>query len=619
MSRDISQDLLGRLIGSYELVDVVGSGPHGTVFRARDLKALEETEAWRALKVMLGPIADLTAFKFRLPQEMRTAVQLAHPNIVPVYQFGSDEGRQYVAMEFVDSTSLDVHLRRLPLTVRLTDPTVQRSLREVARALDFAHAQRVVHGNIKPSNVLLRAPGGQSLLTDFCLARAVTVERIAEAGLAIDCAFRSPEQCSAAPPELTPASDLYSFAALLWYVAAGAPPYGTGMEARAGHVGGALPELREVAPHVPAGLGAVLARGLSTSPDKRYPRADQLVRDFLAAVTAPARPAAPPPRPAPPPPAPEPPPPVPVVPPPVAPVAPFEPAAAPPVPAPPGPAPGSPWVPPVAAVTAPPPPPPSPAPRPAPPPPVAPRRMFVPSTAPVELRYAPEWRPFPSDAQEVSKPRSPFRLSTWQIAAGGAGLLVVIVGSLLYLGSLRQNSTAGSNARTGAPPAATLAPTRPPSTTAPTAAPTAAPPPPTTAPLNGPLPPPVTGSVGAPVRVNGLQLTVENATANVQGGHPTPPVPAADRFYVIDVLYENTTGRPVFVSPFDWSLTDQNGQVYGATQPGLPNDLTDRQLPSGGESRGLIGFAVPASATGLIVHYAAETGDAEAAVPVQIG
>src|SRR5215469_16760623 len=296
MSRDIAQDLLGRLLGPYELVDIVGSGPYGTVFRAHDLK--EQAEGWRALKVMVGPIADLTTFKFRLPIEMRTAVLLSHPNIVPVYQFGSDEGRQYVAMEYVESVSLDDHLRQLSLTLRLTDPTVQQSLRNIARALDYAHAQRVVHGNVKPSNVLLRAAGGHALLTDFCVARAVTVERIAEAGLAIDCAFRSPEQCRPSPPDLTPASDLYSLAALLWYVAAGVPPCGSGMEARAAHVQGLVPDLRQAAPHVPAGLASVLARGLALSPEQRYPRADQLVRDFVNAVTAPP----PPPRPAPPPP-----------------------------------------------------------------------------------------------------------------------------------------------------------------------------------------------------------------------------------------------------------------------------------------------------------------------------
>jgi serine/threonine-protein kinase len=573
MSRDISQDLLGRLLGPYELVDIVGSGPFGTVFRARDLK--EQAEAWRALKVMLGPIADLTTFKFRLPIEMRTAVQLSHPNIVPVYQFGSDEGRQYVSMEYVDSVSLDDHLRKLPLTLRLTDPTVQQSLREVARALDYAHAQRVVHGNVKPSNVLLRASGGNALLTDFCIARAVTVERIAEAGLAIDCSFRSPEQCGAAPPDLTPASDLYGLAAILWYVTAGTPPYGTGMEARAGHVQGALPDLRQVAPHVPAGLAAVLARGLATSPEQRYPRADQLVRDFVNAVTAPPRPA--PPRPAPPP--------TPTV---------AAVPAAPPVTVPggawqPPTTPGGTWQPP--ATPAPPPPPP-----PAARPPAAPRRTFIPSSAPSELRYAPEWRPFPTEAAEP-RPRS-FGLN-WRIAAIAAGLLVVLIGVLLYIGSLRPGPS--STARTGVTPPPTAVPA--------TAAPTTPPP------KNG-LPAPVSGSLGSPVRVSGLRLTVVSATANVQGVRPTPPLRAGDRFYVVEVLYENTAGKPAIVSPYDWALTDQSGAVYGAVPPGLPSDLTVRQLPSGGEARGLIGFEVPPAAAGLTVHFAAEQNDEAATVPV---
>jgi serine/threonine-protein kinase len=585
MSRDISQDLLGRLLGPYELADILGSGPYGTVFRARDLK--EQGEAWRALKVMLGPIADLTTFKFRLPIEMRTAVQLSHPNIVPVYQFGSDEGRQYVSMEYVESVTLDDHLRQLPLTLRLTDPTVQQSLRDIARALDYAHAQRVVHGNIKPSNVLLQAGGGHVLLTDFCIARAVTVERIAEAGLAIDCAFRSPEQCRPSPPDLTPASDLYSLAALLWYVAAGVPPCGTGMEARAAHVQGLVPDLRQVAPHVPAGLAPVLARGLALSPDQRYPRADQLVRDFVNAVTAP-----PPPPPLPPAPAPAPPPPL--VPPPV-PVVVTTPVA------PPVTVPGGAWAPP--EVAAPPPPPP-----PVPPRPAVPqvRRQFMPSGAPVELRYAPEWRPFPTEVAEPT--RRGFGLS-WQIAAVAAGLLVVVIGLLLYLGSLRPGPA--STARSGTvPTTATLPSTAPTTGTVPTVAPV------TNPPVTSGLPAPVAGSVGNALRVAGLRLTVVSASASVAGTRPNPPVDAGDRLYVVEVLYENASGKPVVVSPFDWAMTDQSGTVYGAVAPGLPNDLAERQLPSGGEARGVIGFEVPRSATGLVLHFNAEQSDDAAIVPV---
>ncbi|TMC06443.1 MAG: DUF4352 domain-containing protein [Chloroflexi bacterium] len=612
MSRDIAQDLLGRLLGTYELVDIVGAGPYGTVFRARDLK--EQAEGWRALKVMLGPIADLTTFKFRLPIEMRTAVQLSHPNIVPVYQFGSDEGRQYVAMEYVESTSLDIQLRQLPLTMRLTDSTVQRCLREVARALDYAHAQRVVHGNIKPSNVLLRAGGGHALLTDFCIARAVTVERIAEAGLAIDCAYRSPEQCGSAAADLTPASDLYSFGALLWFVATGTPPYGRGMEARAGHVQGALPDLRQVAPHVPAALAPVLARAMSTAPEQRYPRADQLVRDFVAAATAPPisapRPAPPPPPPPPPTPATTPPPPPPD---PRRPV--FVPSTAPAV------TPGSPWSPPPLASapppppvpTAPPPPPPippppippgprgpmGPAPAPAPPPSAPPpRRTFVPSTAPVELRYAAEWRPFPTEAEEARRPQ-PFKL-TWQIVAIAAGLLVVILGSLLYIGSVRQSPQSTTQAHTS---------TSPPVSTA--TAPPVSLPPATAAPIGG-LPAPVGGSVGQPVRVAGLRLTVVHVTPNAQGVQTA----AGSRFYLVEVLYENTSGRTALVSPFDWALTDQAGQVYDEARPGLSNDLSERQLKAGAEARGVIGFNVMPNATGLVLHFASQQDDEAATIPI---
>jgi len=227
----------------------------------------------------------------------------------------------------------------------------------------------------------------------------------------------------------------------------------------------------------------------------------------------------------------------------------------------------------------------------------------------VELRYAAEWRPFPSEAVEPTQ-RTPFRLSPWQIFAIVAGLLVVIVGSLLYIGSLRSGPSSTAT-RTGT----TAQPTAQP-TVAATSATTAAPPPTAVATSGGSLPAPVAGSVGSQLRVAGLRLTVVSVTTSVSPTHPTPALKSGDRFYLVEVLYENASGRPAFVSPFDWALTDQAGQVYEVVQPGLSNDLTDRQLPSGGEARGVIGFDVPSSSTGLTVHYASEQGDEEAAVPV---
>jgi serine/threonine-protein kinase len=543
MSRDIENSLLGRELGPYELVDVVGTGPYGSVFRARDLK---QVGAWRAVKVMLGPIADLTPFKFRLPNEMRAAIQLTHPHIVPVYQFGSDEGRQYVAMEFVESVSLADYVRTLPQERRYNDPAVHRSLRAIGQALEYAHGQRVVHANVCPTNILLRSADGHAVLTDFCVARAVAIDRIAEAGLAIDCAYRSPEQCASPPGDLTPASDIYSLAAVLWYIATGEPPFGSGMEARARHVSEAPPAFPPgAASLLPPELREVLVRSLAKAPGTRHQRAGQLIADFIAAAT-------PAPRPQPPPP---PPPPLPVLPPPVPVTAAPNPALA-------------------AAQTT-----------------ITNRqpgwRVFQPATAgPAELRDTPLWRPYPSEVQE---PRPRTGPPVWLL-----GLLagLVVVALVVLLVTRLPHSEPGSAARNGP-------------TNAPTTVPTAQ----TQRPPTSRLPAPVTGAVGSPLTVSGLRITVQGTGPDTRG-----VAAPGQRLLAVQVLYENTGRGRAAVSPYDWAVTDAAGNVYSAVIPGLSTDLPERQLPSGGESRGTIDFAVPPSATGLVLHYAAEVGDATAVI-----
>src|SRR5690349_7498257 len=121
MSDEEAENLLGRQLGPCELLDVVGSGTYGTVYRARDTT---RADAWRAVKVMIGPVAELTAFKFRLPHEIHSAVALSHPHIVPVYRFGSEEGLQYLVMELVESVSLADHLRQVPVEGRYSDLSI---------------------------------------------------------------------------------------------------------------------------------------------------------------------------------------------------------------------------------------------------------------------------------------------------------------------------------------------------------------------------------------------------------------------------------------------------------------------------------------------------------------
>ncbi|HXM56737.1 MAG TPA: serine/threonine-protein kinase [Candidatus Dormibacteraeota bacterium] len=562
MSDEAAENFLGRQLGPCELLDVVGTGTYGTVFRARDTT---RADAWRAVKVMTGPVAELTAFKFRLPHEIHTAIALSHPHIVPVYRFGSEEGLQYLVMELVDSVTLGDQLRQMPVEGRHADPTIHRWLRQVASALDYAHTNRVVHAGLSPANILLRTPDRQAILTDFCLARAVPLERLAELGVAIDCAYRSPEQCGDSPGELTPASDVYALAAMLWHVTAGAPPFGSGMEARARHVGEPVPQLAQGASRLPAGLQEVLAKGLAKAPGDRHKRASQLVSEFVAAAVGRSQAPVAVPTPAPPPPEPAPPPPPVSVPAAAVPV----PAAAPPVPVPVA----------AAAATV-----------------AAPRPPLAFASVPAfdtsrELRESPLWRPFPSATP--APVRRSWRPPLWLLASIAAGLLVAVTVVTLVVQSA--GSVPRSTARIASPA---------PPTSRPTAAPT---------PRRGTLPAPVTGSVGQPLVLSGVRLTLITTTPAVQ---TQPLLRTNERFVAVELLYENTGRPPAIVNPYDWVLTDDQGHTYGPLLPVQSNDLPQRQLPAGGEARGLVGFAVPTAATGLALHFAAEVGDDTAVFPL---
>jgi hypothetical protein len=213
--------------------------------------------------------------------------------------------------------------------------------------------------------------------------------------------------------------------------------------------------------------------------------------------------------------------------------------------------------------------------------------LFPPPSGPVELRDTPLWRPFPTDAVEPRRSGPPALLLGLI-----AGLLVAVLLVVLTVRALRSapQSVAGAGQVTAPPATATPAP------------PPRQPPPPSRS-----LPGPVAGVVGSPVNVSGVRLTVLSVGPEARGG-------ASPRLLAVQVLYENTGHGRTEVSPYDWALTDSAGNPYPVVLTGLPTDLPERQLPTGGEARGVIDFSVPASATGLVLHYAAEVGDNTAAV-----
>jgi len=212
--------MVGEL-GDYELLDEVGRGGQGVVFRARQ-KSLNRIVA---LKVIgLGQWATQAHLKrFRL--EAEAAASLDHPCIVPIYEVGECGGQCYFSMKFVEGGQLDDVVKRMPLSIRQSVELITK----IARTVHYAHEHGILHRDIKPGNILLDGKG-EPHLTDFGLARLVesesTVTRTAEVLGTLS--YIAPEQAAGNNTRLTGATDVYGLGAVLYQLLTGHPPFAGG-------------------------------------------------------------------------------------------------------------------------------------------------------------------------------------------------------------------------------------------------------------------------------------------------------------------------------------------------------------------------------------------------------
>src|SRR5205807_287807 len=204
--------------GYYELLEEIGRGGQGVVYRARQ-KSLNRTVA---LKVIgLGQWATQAHLKrFRL--EAEAAASLDHPCIVPIYEIGERESSCYFSMKLVEGGQLDEVVRREPMPIRRAAEVIAK----LARTVHYAHEHGILHRDIKPGNVLLDKEG-EPHLTDFGLARLVetesTVTRTTE--MLGTPSYMAPEQANRNNAELTAAADIYGLGAVLYQLLTGAPPF----------------------------------------------------------------------------------------------------------------------------------------------------------------------------------------------------------------------------------------------------------------------------------------------------------------------------------------------------------------------------------------------------------
>ena len=204
-------------IGDYELIEEIGRGGMGVVFRARQISLNREVAIKMILRGRLASDLDLSRF---LAEAAATA-RLVHPGIVPVYEVGDIDGRPFFSMQYIEGETLAQRSARGPLPQR----AAARIIADVARAVQFAHEQGFVHRDLKPSNVLL-ARDGATLITDFGLAKEFNADvNLTGSGMLVGTpAYMSPEQAGGRKELLGPATDIYSLGAMLYFALTGRPP-----------------------------------------------------------------------------------------------------------------------------------------------------------------------------------------------------------------------------------------------------------------------------------------------------------------------------------------------------------------------------------------------------------
>jgi serine/threonine protein kinase/Tfp pilus assembly protein PilF len=267
-------ELLGEL-GDYELLEEVGRGGQGVVFRARQ-KSLNRTVALKVIS--LGQWASKAHLKrFRL--EAEAAARLEHPGIVPIHEVGERDGSCYFTMKFVEGGQLDEVAGREPMPIRRAVELIAK----VARTVHYAHEHGILHRDIKPGNILLDAKG-EPHLTDFGLARLVESESSVTHTLDVlgTPSYMAPEQAVGNNAAVSNTTDVYGLGAVLYQLLTGQPPF----------AGGATYEtiklLLDTEPRPPRLLNPKIDRDLSTiclkclekDPQRRYPSALAFAEDL---------------------------------------------------------------------------------------------------------------------------------------------------------------------------------------------------------------------------------------------------------------------------------------------------------------------------------------------------
>ncbi len=279
-----ADDVVQALASAYEFEREIGRGGHAVVYLAHDLRHGRDV----AIKVIRAGLST-EGHRVRFQREIAIAAQLQHPYIVPLLDSGEAGGSPYYVMPYIEGESLR---QRLDREGALAMDDVVSLTRDMAEALDAAHAGGIVHRDIKPQNVLLR--GGHALVADFGIALALEApadSRVTELGVAVGTPmYMSPEQ-ALGNADVDGRSDVYSLGCVVYEMLAGEAPYPsvTPYAVRSKHLHAPVPDLSILRPAVPVGVSEVLSKALAKQPADRFASAGEFARALASAATGKAR------------------------------------------------------------------------------------------------------------------------------------------------------------------------------------------------------------------------------------------------------------------------------------------------------------------------------------------